>query len=57
MYIYVLDKTLKRIGLIDNYVSLIWTTRYYTYGDFELYLPVTTEFIELLQIGYYLAVF
>ena len=54
MYIYVLDKTLKRIGLIDNYVSLIWTTRYYTYGDFELYLPVTTEFIELLQIGYYL---
>lgn len=54
MYIYVLDKTLKRIGLIDNYVSLIWTTRYYSYGDFELYLPVTTEFIELLQIGYYL---
>lgn len=54
MYIYVLDKTLKRVGLIDNYVSLIWTTRYYSYGDFELYLPVTTEFINLLQIGYYL---
>ena len=54
MYIYVLDKNLKRIGLIDNYVSLIWTTRYYFCGDFELYLPVTTEFINMLQIGYYL---
>lgn len=54
MYIYVLDKNLKRIGLIDNYVSLIWTTRYYFCGDFELYLPVTTEFINMLLIGYYL---
>lgn len=54
MYIYVLDKNLKRIGLIDNYVSLIWTTRYYFCGDFELYLPVTTEFINMLQIGCYL---
>lgn len=54
MYIYILDKNLKRIGLIDNYVSLIWTTRYYLCGDFELYLPVTSDFIEMLQIGYYL---
>lgn len=54
MYIYILDKNLKRIGLIDNYVSLIWTTRYYLCGDFELYLPVTSDFFEMLQIGYYL---
>ena len=54
MYIYALDKTLKKIGLIDNFVSLIWTTRYYFSGDFELYLPVTSESIEILQIGNYL---
>ncbi len=53
MYVYILDKDLKRIGLIDNYVSLIWTTRYYLCGDFELYVPVTSEFIKLLQIGRY----
>ena len=54
MYIYVLNKELKRIGLIDNYVSIIWTTRYYEAGDFELYVPITDEFIDLLQMGYYL---
>lgn len=54
MYVYVMDKTLKRIGLIDNYVSVIWTSRYYQAGDFELYLPVTDEFIELLQVGNFL---
>lgn len=54
MYIYVLNKDRKRIGLIDNYVSLIWTTRYYFYGDFELYLPVTSEYLDLLREDYYL---
>lgn len=54
MYIYILDKNLKRIGVIDNWVSLIWTTRYYGYGDFELYLPVTTEYLNLLKEDYYL---
>lgn len=56
MYIHVLDKSLKKIGLIDNYVSLIWTTRYYEAGDFELYVPVEQQFIDLLQIGYYLQI-
>lgn len=54
MYIYVLDNELNRIGLIDNFVSLIWTTRYYSYGDFELYVPINNELIEILQIGRYL---
>lgn len=56
MYIYVLDTDRKRIGLIDNYVSLIWTTRYYGYGDFELYLPVTSEYLDLLREDYYLQI-
>lgn len=37
-------------------MSLIWTTRYYEAGDFELYVPVEQQFIDLLQIGYYLQI-
>lgn len=41
MDLYVLNKNLETTGVIDAYESLIWTPRYYTYGDFELYLPAT----------------
>lgn len=30
-------------SVVDAYQSLIWTDRYYEYGDFELYLPATAE--------------
>ena len=39
MDLYILNKNFEKIGLIDTYESVIWTTRYYTYGDFELYIP------------------
>ena len=54
MDIYVLDKDFNAIELIDTYTSIIWTTRYYDFGDFELYLPVTNRLIEVLQRDYYL---
>ena len=49
MDIYVMNSSLKRIGVIDSYRSIIWTTRYYQPGDFELYLDATQENIELCQ--------
>ena len=49
MDIYVYNKNLERIGLIDIYKSLIWTKRYYQAGDFELYVPASTELLETLQ--------
>lgn len=49
MDIYVLDTSLKKIGVIDYCSSIIWTKKYCDAGDFELYLPVTTEALELLQ--------
>lgn len=54
MNIYVLDKSLERVGVIDSYASIIWTNRYYTYGDFELYVRATTHLIDMLQEDFYL---
>lgn len=52
MNIIVLDKEFNKMALIED-ASVIWTTRYYDVGDFELYLGITAEKINLLQIGNY----
>lgn len=54
MDIYVLDTDLEVVGVVDAYTSLIWTTRYYAPGDFELYLPATDAMIALLKEDRYL---
>lgn len=51
MNIYVMDSSLKRIGVIDAYRSIIWTQRYYEAGDFELFLDATQDAIDLCQKG------
>ena len=51
MNVYVMDSSLKRIGVIDSYRSIIWAQRYYKAGDFELYLDATQENIDLCQEG------
>lgn len=51
MDIYVLNTSFERIGIIDYCTSIIWTTRYCDAGDFELYLPATSQAIELLRDG------
>ena len=51
MNVYVMNSSLQRIGVIDSYMSIIWTKRYYTYGDFELYLDASQDNIDLCQIG------
>ena len=54
MDIYVLDKTFKEVAVIDTFVSVIWTTRYFTHGDFELYLHADEKLLDTLQEGFYL---
>lgn len=54
MQLEVFDKNFTRIRIIDVFESLIWTDRYYKYGDFELYMPMDTELLDYLQIGNYL---
>lgn len=43
MEIIIYDSNLERIGVIDNFHSLIWTRKFYEPGSFELHLPLTAE--------------
>lgn len=54
MNIYVLDTSFNVISVIDEYISIIWTRRYFTYGDFELYLSAKKSNLEVLKAGHYL---
>lgn len=53
--VYVYDKNLKIVAIIDSYNSLIWANRYNELGDCELYLPATPDNFSVLKIGNYLA--
>ena len=52
--IFVLDKNLKPVGIVDAYKSLIWADRYAKTGDCELYLGASAKALSLLQEGRYL---
>lgn len=54
MNFYLLDNELNKIMIIELYRSFIWTNRYYTAGDFELYAPLTTELLNGLQRNYFI---
>lgn len=51
--IYVLNKEFQVVGIIDSYESFIWTDRFYSYGDFELYTAFDSKLIDLCQQDYY----
>lgn len=52
--IYVLDKELNMVGIVDAYKSLIWASRYDDTGDCELYLEANAETLDLLRMGRYI---
>ena len=54
MVIHILDQSFKLVGIIDNYISVIWRPAYYDIGDFELYLSADAKAVDLLQKNYYL---
>jgi hypothetical protein len=51
MELYIFDKQLNFIGIIDDYSSFRWVRRYNKKGEFELQYSVITEKIQLLQKG------
>lgn len=55
MEIYFVDDNFERQAVLDVFTSLIWTKRYYTYGDFELYAPATAELTSLINTYPYIA--
>lgn len=52
--IYVLDQNFTRIGIVDEFVSLIWRPAFNEVGDFELFLGASKSAVDLLQPNYYL---
>lgn len=52
--VYVLDPSLKVIGLIEDYYSLTWAERYAEAGDFELELPIEYAQGSLITFGNFL---
>jgi hypothetical protein len=54
MVLEVLNENFIRQGVVDGFESIIWTDRYNSYGDFELYLPLTIENKNLYKHDYYL---
>lgn len=42
-------RTLDYLGVINNFTSLSWTTRYKGYGEFEIWAPVTQENLDLIN--------
>lgn len=47
----ILNQSFERLAIIDDFISFIWTQRFYTVGDFELCTDV--KYVDLLQIGNY----
>lgn len=47
----VLNKSFVRLAEIDDFISLIWTARFYTCGDFELCADIARN--DVLKVGYY----
>ena len=52
----VYNTNFEAIGYVDVFYSFIWSDRYLGYGDFELVVPATTKYLELLQQDYYLTI-
>lgn len=56
MDIQILDTNFKMVGIIDSYISFIWTDRYDEAGDFQLILPMDTPVLDFIQPDYYLSI-
>lgn len=54
MDVYVYNTSFELIGIIDNFSSVIVTSRYYEAGDFEIYLKASSKNLELLQPDHYI---
>ena len=49
--LWIYDEDFTALGVVDDYNSLIWANRFRQCGDFEIYVSVTQDLIDLLQEG------
>lgn len=53
--IYILDSNYDVKTIIDTFSDLLWTNRYYGYGEFELTLPAVSEIIDACSVNDYVS--
>jgi len=49
----IMNTNFERLAVIDDYASVIWASRYYTSGDFELVVDVNKNNMKLFVKDYY----
>lgn len=49
----IMNDQFERLAIIDDYSSFIWSTRYYTTGDFQLIVNADNKYMNLFVKGYY----
>lgn len=54
MDLWVLDENLDAVNILDTYKSLIWTDRFYEYGDFEITMPMNMTILDTVKQDRYL---
>lgn len=56
MDVYVLNTNYQVTFILDHYESFMWVDRYYDCGEFEIYTPFRSDYINNLIQGYYLRI-
>lgn len=54
MELQIYDAALNELGIVDEFKSLIWTTRFYEVGCFEMQVPMTDNNLTLLRKNRYI---
>ena len=54
MDLVIVNHEFQKISVVDIYKSFIWTDRYDEYGDFEIYVTMSEETLNIFQNGYYI---
>lgn len=56
MDLYTLNENFLPVDIVDEFVSAIWTERYFAAGDFKLVVPASQDNIDRLAPGVFLAI-
>ena len=49
----IMNDEFERLAIVDDYSSFIWSTRYYTSGDFQLIVDANEQYMALFKKDYY----
>ena len=50
-YVEIRGSNLEVIGIVDTAKSIIWHSKFFSVGNFEIYVQASPEIIALLQVG------